>query len=450
MFQFQNTTTMPTEEELLLMQIKELTEKQKQAEVNRSPAGVTAPKRPPAISSPGTIYLPYERESVQTIKTLPPNPISLLDRQELKGELAQARGQKPELEITDPASGRTQGFNREIESFKLQSQGLQEIKEALKKALEQPQAKPDAMIPLLAGAQWFASPRNTPPDFLSPYQLVEKDMQGKNSARQAIIEKLQKLQQEAETDMAKSDTSLINAFLRGQQGAQFKTDNQSGFKTDNPNANRSMPVFSRAMSDVQKRFNDSIKPFNQSLTYADEVLQIVGNTGPGAKLAQKNIDALLAKSRGEVGNLAVYEQVGNSSARDILGRLEQTLSTLSNSELTPENKAAVIDLANQYKEAANSAIGTYRMIHAKQGSAAYGGIIPDAENTLMSALSARDNTFYSAPKVTGSNAGSQASQPSAKDQAALKWLNSNEAKNYPDQKVVEAVRNKLKQKGLIK
>lgn len=135
-----------------------------------------------------------------------------------------------------------------------------------------------------------------------------------------------------------------------------------------------MPLDARAIRDVQGKFNKSIEPFSKSLNFSKEVESLIGNAGPGSKLTKKTVETILARARGEVGNLSYYEQAGTAAPQDVLSRLTQSLETLTTGELTPETKTEILGLVNQYKGAAKEAINSYRDVHAKQGAEAYGSI----------------------------------------------------------------------------
>lgn len=155
-----------------------------------------------------------------------------------------------------------------------------------------------------------------------------------------------------------------------------------------------MPLPARAYRDVQDKFRKDTAPFNVAIKSADQIENLINQHGPGSKLSKATVETLLARARGEVGNLSYYEQAGNSGARDILSRLEQTIETLNTGELTDSNKREILGLVASYKAAARDAISYYRDIHAQQGATAYESLgltqdqfkkaLPSLDTTKMS------------------------------------------------------------------
>lgn len=130
----------------------------------------------------------------------------------------------------------------------------------------------------------------------------------------------------------------------------------------------------KAIRDIQKTFNKLSEPFNKSLNFSNEVESLIKNQGPGSRLSKKTVETILARARGEVGNLSYYEQAGTAIPQDILSRLTQGIETLTTGELTPDSKKEILGLVKQYKNAANEALKNTREIHATQGAEAYGNL----------------------------------------------------------------------------
>lgn len=161
-----------------------------------------------------------------------------------------------------------------------------------------------------------------------------------------------------------------------------------------------MPLPARAYRDVQDKFRKDTAPFNVAIKSADQIENLINQHGPGSKLSKATVETLLARARGEVGNLSYYEQAGNSGARDILSRLEQTLETLNTGELTDSNKREILGLVASYKAAARDAISYYRDIHAQQGATAYEslGLTQDQFKKALPSLDSTKMSQSAAPK----------------------------------------------------
>ena len=185
--------------------------------------------------------------------------------------------------------------------------------------------------------------------------------------------------QDDRKDLAKTIIDAIGKQKAGTMQEMLYQDfiNKKAAEAQDPSlkkGNPQMPLDARAIRDVQGKFNKSIEPFNKSLNFSQEVENLIGNAGPGSKLTKKTVETILARARGEVGNLSYYEQAGTAVPQDVLSRLTQSLETLTTGELTPEAKTEILGLVNQYKGAAKDAINSYRDVHAKQGAEAYGSL----------------------------------------------------------------------------
>lgn len=169
----------------------------------------------------------------------------------------------------------------------------------------------------------------------------------------------------SKTQTAKSQLSQRIADLIGKEKTTDRTP------PTNPNV---IPPAAKAVRDVQGKFNKSVEPFAKSINFANEVDSLLDNPGPGGRLAKKTVETILARARGEVGNLSQYEQQDTATARSLLDRLQQSVSTVSEGTFSERNKQAILDLTRQYKEAAKAAISTHRQLHAAQGAGAYSGM----------------------------------------------------------------------------
>lgn len=324
---------------------------------SRSPAGAQIqPKTVPQAPAGTAPFYDLEHQTVTNTVA----PVAPQFREELQNELNKMRG------IDDA---------RNVYSFEKQKEGLQDLTSQIEQMRGAPEAKPDMMVPLLGAAQWFASPSGTQPEILGTYKMM-KDLQSRKDAeRRELIEKLMALKQKQEQGIANSDVAYLKAMIpQIMQGREIVTE-KGGYKpVTNQSGRNQMPLDARAFRDVQKEFERNTGKFNQSLDYANAVSAFIKNAGPGQKLTQKAIEPLLARASSEVGNLSSYEQIGKTEARDILSRLSQRVSTLVDSELTPENKAAILDLSNQYRGVANGAIDLQKRMAAERGAQAYKSI----------------------------------------------------------------------------
>lgn len=169
------------------------------------------------------------------------------------------------------------------------------------------------------------------------------------------------------------------------------------------NGRPQMPLESRAIRDVQKSYDKAVEPFNKARLYSDQIEALVNNTGPGQKLAAKTVETLLARARSEVGNLSQYEQVGTASAQDIWSRIEQGLSKMSTSEITPGNKQEILGLIKVFRASANASAQAYREKHAIEGEKAYNAL-GLTKDRFMEALPDVSGSAPAAPAAPNPNA----------------------------------------------
>lgn len=415
----------PSEEERLLMEIAAKMREQEAAnkreqEKARTPAGSAPEAKGAGLVVPAAPAgaAPFYEKGVTTVETNVA-PVDVKHRAELLNEVNDNRGAEDQTKLY---------------SFSQQKEGLDDINAELKALKAKPAPKMDPLIPLLYGAQWLASPSGTPADIVGAYKESVASKTREETILRDKIEKLQALKQKQELGLTDADIAYLKAWIPQVAQGKTTTNEAGGYKPKsqgNPNA---MPASARAIRDVQKDFNSKIEKFNQSLSFADSVDEMVRNTGPGQVLTAKAIEPLLARASSEVGNLNVYEQQGKTEARDIFSRLQQTVSTLADSKMTDSNRAAVLDLAAQYRKIAKAAIATQRQISAESGAAAYGGIIPDARNKFQKALPARDQAQGGASKPVVSES----------DKKAVEWVTKN-----PNDPRAEKIKAVLKSKGLI-
>jgi hypothetical protein len=375
--------------------------------------------QPQVNQYPGVVTLPWNsnKTNVQTSVSLPIPPEV---RKELRSETNQARGEEGDQKLW---------------SFMAQKDNVNFLRGLLDKYNNQPPAAEDPRAAFIGAAQLLNTPRGESPDLMGVLTAMQNSAVKKEAARRDMIEKISAQLQRATQGAANTDVNFGKSY--NQPGNINKTTQEvdSGLKTVVPSIQKNsaqMPTTSRAFRDIQKEFERNTAKFNQSIDYANSVDAFLKNTGPGQRLTQKAIEPLLARASSEVGNLSTYEQVGKTEARDIIGRLSQALSTLVDSELTQENKAAILDLVKQYRNVANSAIDIHKQISADRGAAAYGNLGLNS-NDFKKALPTRSDYTTTQPI------------PSEQDQKALKFIKDNP--NHPN---AEKIKEVLRRKGVLK
>lgn len=206
------------------------------------------------------------------------------------------------------------------------------------------------------------------------FAIIEPDRSkaAKDAAMLGILQK-------GEEDYANSGTRFLNAIKGGtiqqKEGSEVGSTLIKGAEDPSLAARRGqMPNDARAIRDVQRTFTKATEPFSKALNYANQAENLIYSESAAKRLTKKTIETLLARARGEVGNLSQYEQAGTVSAQDAMDRLSQFYETLTSGELTDANKEAVKALIKEYKNAANANLSVLRDVHAKQGAAAYGSL----------------------------------------------------------------------------
>lgn len=235
-----------------------------------------------------------------------------------------------------------------------------------------------------AGERYAASaqaptPQNRQKEILGYADKIQGD---RNALSQRIIDLIGK--QKA----GYQDYLQAEATKNGQKDVNVNIN--TGTATDpslKPKGNGTMPIKARALKDVRDKFNADIKIPSTALAFSKTVEDLIGNVGPGSKLAKKTVETLLARARGEVGNLSYYEQAGTATAQDLGERFNQFFKTLESGELTTENKKQIMGLVQIYRKAAKDTIEAYRQKHASSGEAVYGELGLTRETFLPALLS---------------------------------------------------------------
>lgn len=196
----------------------------------------------------------------------------------------------------------------------------------------------------------------------------DKIQDNKNNLSQRIADLLGKQKAGSYTEMFYAEK------LRQEEEKAAEAEKKRATDPNLKAGSNAMPVRNRAIDTIRKDFNKSTEPFSKSLAFAQEVDNLLTNTGPGKKLAAKTVETILARARGEVGNLSYYEQAGTAAPQGVLDALTNKLSVLTSSELDNATKKEILGLTAQYRNAANQAIDAYRNKHAESGEATFGSL----------------------------------------------------------------------------
>ncbi len=162
----------------------------------------------------------------------------------------------------------------------------------------------------------------------------------------------------AETDAAKLDMEYAELKKSGQE---FKPDNrQLG-----------------AITEQTKRLDKLTEGAKSQISAANSVLSALdGNS----KLSLSVVKARMPRVMGEVGNLNQTEQEMWTGSQAWLDRIDQYLSTITSSELTPENKTELKKLLSNFSQDAYDSYSKIRQ-NSSKGIAAYG--VPPAYMTQL-------------------------------------------------------------------
>lgn len=109
------------------------------------------------------------------------------------------------------------------------------------------------------------------------------------------------------------------------------------------------PVQRKALDEETKRLDTLTKGANEQMAGIRKVRSLLSS---GSKLTPAAIRTQMPRVMGEVGNMSEQEQAIWTGSQDLLSRAEQYLSTITTSELTPENKAEFQKLLNAFEKSA--------------------------------------------------------------------------------------------------
>lgn len=124
----------------------------------------------------------------------------------------------------------------------------------------------------------------------------------------------------------------------------------------------------KAIDEEKKRLDKLTEGAKNQISAANSVL---GALDSNSKLALSVVKARMPRVMGEVGNLNQTEQEMWTGSQAWLDRINQYLSTITSSELTPENKAELKKLLSGFSQDAYDSYSKIRM-NSSKGMSAYG------------------------------------------------------------------------------
>lgn len=104
----------------------------------------------------------------------------------------------------------------------------------------------------------------------------------------------------------------------------------------------------RQLFTFQRDFNSTVKGVDKAVNQAKNAIRILDAKGPASKLAVGVIGTMMARASGEVGNLTQVEREAFAGLQSISGRIQRVIARGAFSELTPQDKAAIREVAKVY------------------------------------------------------------------------------------------------------
>jgi hypothetical protein len=149
----------------------------------------------------------------------------------------------------------------------------------------------------------------------------------------------------------------------------------------------------------------TLQTADKAIMSGDAILNLVNSVGPGQKLAASVIEVQMPRLMGEVGNLAVQEQIKWKGSQDVVSQFKRMAKKAANGEMIDSDKEAISStIKNLMSEFGRK--GTDRINLLKQQSQGISGLDDEKFNPIVEPYTKRYQKYIAPESDETQNVGS--------------------------------------------